>query len=141
MLVEPGRPKKRLAPIREYLTKVTMRALVLDDNEQIAKATAMILRMRGFDADFVFCPEQATAMIVEHHYDVVVTDLELQHHTLTGMDILAAAKRYRPEARRVLTSGAEQPLDLDPEVPFLPKPSSIGELMNAIGLDPARNLV
>lgn len=111
-----------------------MRALVIDDNQSVAKATVMYLKSRGIEAFPVFAPDEAIRMLASDSYDVVISDLEMKH-SLTGLDVLAAAKEYQPTAKRVLTSGAMKPDELDPEVPFLPKPASIGEIDLAIGLD------
>lgn len=117
-----------------------MRALVIDDNESVAKATVMYLKSRGIEAELVFAPDEAIRMLAEGSYDVVISDLEMKH-SLTGLDVLAAAKEYQPLARRVLTSGADKPNALDPEVPFVQKPASLGEIDLAIGLDRPSKLV
>lgn len=111
-----------------------MRALVIDDNQSVAKATVMYLKSRGIEANLVFSPDEAIRMLASDSYDVVISDLEM-NHSLTGLDVLEAAKKYQPTAKRVLTSGAEKPAELDPEVPFLPKPANISEIDLAIGLD------
>ena len=111
-----------------------MRALVIDDNQAVAKATVMYLTSKGYVAEPVFAPDEAIRMLADGEYDLVISDLQMKH-SLDGLDVLAAAKEYQPHARRVLTSGAEKPDGLDPEVPFLPKPAALCEFDLAIGLD------
>ena len=70
------------------------RALVVDDNPDIADMLAMMLRHAGYDARATYSPSEALSRALAEHYDVIISDIGMPG--MTGYE-LARALREIPE--------------------------------------------
>ena len=85
------------------------RILVVEDEYAIQLALSGLLGRAGYDVSVAGSGEEALASLGENPYDLVLTDLALGRGP-SGMDVLHAAKRLRPETVVVMITahGSEQ---------------------------------
>ncbi len=113
------------------------RILVVDDDDVVRRATRRLLERRGLVV--VEANDADTALDVLGRDDAI--EVVLSDHAMpgrTGRQLLAEVADRFPEVRRVLMSGfagdgTVQAVLPDLDVPFVPKPFTIDELMAAIG--------
>ncbi|HEX6626176.1 MAG TPA: response regulator [Pyrinomonadaceae bacterium] len=72
----------------------TRRALVVDDNPDIADMLAVVLRHAGYEATAAYSPTDALSRALAEHYDVIISDIGMPG--MTGYE-LARALREIPE--------------------------------------------
>ncbi|MET0390578.1 MAG: sigma-54 dependent transcriptional regulator [Polyangiales bacterium] len=77
------------------------RVLLVEDERAIQLALSSLLRKEGYEVQSANGGDEALALLREHQFDLVVTDLALGRGS-TGMDVLAATKAARPETPVVL---------------------------------------
>jgi response regulator RpfG family c-di-GMP phosphodiesterase len=84
--------------------RVASRVLYVDDEPSLCRAFARLFRE---DAKFVIStvssPEEAVDLIGKESFDVIVSDLRMPG--MSGIELLATARRTVPDARRLLVSG------------------------------------
>ncbi|HEY2730188.1 MAG TPA: HD domain-containing phosphohydrolase [Polyangia bacterium] len=80
------------------------RVLYVDDEPVLCRAFARLFHERG-DVQVVTAgsPEDALGLLERERFDVVVSDLRMPG--MSGLELLAAARRRAPETRRLLVSG------------------------------------
>ena len=82
-------------PDAAYNPKVsTKRALVVDDNPDIADMLAVMLRHAGYEATAAYSPSEALSRALAEHFDVIVSDIGMPG--MSGYE-LARALREIPE--------------------------------------------
>jgi response regulator RpfG family c-di-GMP phosphodiesterase len=118
------------------------RVLYVDDEPSLCRAFARVFRDRGdLEVVAVGSPDEAIALLGEGQgdgarFDVIVSDLRMPG--MSGLDLLAAARRRAPDMRRLLVSGYadfESALDAINEVGIdrlLTKPWQNEELRGAV---------
>ncbi len=79
-----------------------MRALIVDDEEDIGIMTKIILRKEGISADDVTSIEDAKAKIRHNDYDLYFLDLNLPDGT--GFDLMPQIKKKNEDAGIVIIS-------------------------------------
>lgn len=113
------------------LTDVSKRLLIVDDVPEIAELfRALARRIHGIPIEATTCtdPRVAIEILGRERFDVIVSDFRMPN--VDGVEVLRAARRHHPNARRVLMTGYnELPVDAprlaDAQVDvFLPKPVS-----------------
>jgi response regulator RpfG family c-di-GMP phosphodiesterase len=78
--------------------------LYVDDEPSLCRAFARLFREDGLlTVETLSSPEEAAALIQKQPFDVIVSDLRMPG--MTGIELLAVARRAVPEARRLLVSG------------------------------------
>jgi DNA-binding NtrC family response regulator len=80
---------------------VTARILVVEDERAIQIALSGLLRRAGYEVEVSGTGQDAISRLVEHRFDLVLTDLALGNGP-NGMDVLLAAKNHRPETSVVM---------------------------------------
>jgi DNA-binding NtrC family response regulator len=111
-------------------TPLHAQVLIIDDESDHAEVMAEALRKPGHICTIVNGLEQARQELAHGSFDVIVTDLMMEHET-AGLEVLELARRQQPDAATImvtahgdvptakaaLRSGAydfiEKPLDLD----------------------------
>ncbi|NRA02298.1 MAG: sigma-54-dependent Fis family transcriptional regulator [Myxococcales bacterium] len=83
------------------MVAASSRILVVEDERAIQLALRGLLRRAGYDVDCADDGEEALRRFRDEPYDLVLTDLALRRRT-TGMDVLRAVKRERPETAVVM---------------------------------------
>lgn len=73
---------------------MTRTVLVVDDDRQMVKTFAAVLRRRGWESLTAFDGEEAVQVAREHHVDVVLMDVRMPG--MNGVDALRAIRRDKP---------------------------------------------
>jgi DNA-binding response OmpR family regulator len=75
------------------------RILLVDDELAILLTLKAILEMNGFEVETAISAREATEKLRANVYQMVITDLKMEHET-AGYDVIRAAKRvdYKPAA-------------------------------------------
>lgn len=76
------------------LQPCTRRALVIDDNPDIADMLAAVLRHSGYEATTAYSPSAALSAALASHFDVIISDIGMPG--MSGYE-LARALRAIPE--------------------------------------------
>jgi response regulator RpfG family c-di-GMP phosphodiesterase len=85
-------------------TVETGRVLYVDDEAGLCRAFARLFSEdAGIKVQTATSPVEAANLIRSQDFDVIVSDLRMPE--MSGLDFLAAARRDRPGARRLLVSG------------------------------------
>ena len=79
--------------------------LIVDDEVKILTALRRTLRREGYVILTAESPEQAIALLEETNVDLVLSDQKMPG--MCGVELLAEAKRLRPEASRLLITGCQ----------------------------------
>ena len=108
-----------------------IRVLVVDDDEPHAETVAEGLERVGYQCTVATSGTQGIKFIQEQAFDIILTDLIMED--LSGMDVLAAAKRELPDSEVVILTGndtakmAVAALQAGATT-YLTKPLDLGEL-------------
>src|ERR1043165_4670487 len=82
---------------------ISIRVLIVDDDEAHAQAVAETLRRVGYDCTVAGSGERAVALIESQTFDVVVTDLMMGD--IDGLEILRKSKAELPDAEVIVLTG------------------------------------
>lgn len=85
------------------------RALVVDDEKELAEVAASFLLNAEMECDIVFSGEQALEAIKNKHYDIVVSDIVMPGK-YDGLALLHQMPQISPNTAIVLTSGFSEEL-------------------------------
>jgi DNA-binding NtrC family response regulator len=108
------------------------RILVVEDERAIQLALSGLLRRQGYEVELADSGERALSHFKEHNFDLVITDLALGGQK-SGMDVLAASKKVRPEVPVVMiTAHGSEKVAVDAmkagAEDYVPKPFDNDEL-------------
>lgn len=107
-----------------------MRLLLVEDDRQLAKALAALLRQSGYALDVVHDGASAEALAAAESFDLVILDLNLPQ--MDGLEVLRAMRSRRNSAAVMILTARGTPeerikgLDLGAD-DYLIKPFDIGE--------------
>jgi len=112
-----------------------LRALFVDDEEELVSAVVERLDIRGVSAVGAMNGADALRMLEEQEYDVVVLDVRMPG--LGGLDVIRRIKERRPGLAVVLISGHGSSEDVEEGLrlgafDYLQKPVDIDELVGII---------
>lgn len=114
-----------------------LRALVVDDEEDVGELTAEILRKDGFDVDYVSSGEEALILLEEQAYDILLSDLNMPQ--VDGRKIYENLRDHKPDMlpRTVFVTGdtmgvSSQGLLEESGLPHLEKPVAPAELRELV---------
>ena len=85
------------------LSGISIRVLIVDDDEAHAQAVAESLQRVGYDCTVASSGKRAVALIESQTFDVVVTDLMMDE--VDGLEILRKSKEELPDAEVILLTG------------------------------------
>jgi len=112
------------------------RALIIDDEAQIAALVQQALETRGWSTVTVTDPTAVESLLDGAAYDVVICDLKMPGKS--GFEVLNALRKKRPELTRrfLLMTGDLGDTDkrrlLEAHVPVLRKPFTLAQLREAV---------
>lgn len=112
--------------------------LLVDDEESFRQRLAQAFRRRGFIVHEAGNFDQAVAVLKETDPEMALIDLRMPGRS--GLELVAEAKRLRPEISIVVLTGygsiatASQAIKLG-ALNYLPKPADVDEILNAFSKD------
>jgi len=114
---------------------VKPRLLIVDDEAHVLSALRRSLRKEGWDLLLAGSPQEALKLLDEYEVDAILSDHKMPG--MSGLQVLAEAKRRRPHAVRFLISGwpeAVAPAELQAlgVRALLPKPWDDAELKSEL---------
>jgi CheY-like chemotaxis protein len=118
---------------------VQQRILVVDDADTIRFAFGRHLRSCGFEVDCARELEEAEALALHTHYDLVIADLSLTGvDGREGLEILRFLRRHRPAVRVIVitanaTANAEREAYVRGAHAFIDKKSPLTEIARVAG--------
>lgn len=142
MWLPKAEPRKDFAaPVRPELALrqtgdgAVARVLVVDDSETLRSLTAMQLIAEGFEVKTTSSGVEAIAMIGQDPdaFDILLTDYAMP--VMSGLDLIAAARRHRPEFPAVIITGyadVEAIRNRPDGVIIVAKPFTLASLLNAL---------
>ncbi len=78
--------------------------LIIEDEERMRRLLELVLKPEGYDVRLAHTGEEGIRILTEHDdLDLIVTDLQLGK--VTGLDVLEAAKRVRPDVPVLIITG------------------------------------
>jgi two-component system response regulator (stage 0 sporulation protein F) len=114
---------------------MSLKILVVDDEEVLPKLLAMHLSLEGHEAQLASDGKQAIEMLEAGQFDIILLDLEMP--IMNGIDVLRHIKAHKIPVRALMTTGIEdwhtwtECANLG-AVDHLPKPFDLDTLMAAI---------
>jgi two-component system chemotaxis response regulator CheY len=84
--------------------------LAVDDSESMRHVVALTLKMAGYEAAVAVDGVKALAMAKKHHYDLVLTDINMPH--MNGIELIRALRElpgYKATPILTLTTERELP--------------------------------
>jgi CheY-like chemotaxis protein len=103
------------------------RVLVADDEAPILLTLRAILERHGFEVETVASAHQAVEKLAAMSFDLVITDLRMEHDD-AGYDVIAAAQRAISRPRAVLLTAyppAEQEWKMSGAIAMFEKPVDV----------------
>jgi serine phosphatase RsbU (regulator of sigma subunit) len=85
----------------------SLRTLIVDDEEALAKVMQRTLRSRGFDSDIAFSGAAARTLIESKVYGLALLDVRLPDES--GYGLLGELKDKHPDTAVVMISGVDDP--------------------------------
>lgn len=82
---------------------MSMRILLVDDEEELVSTLAERLTLRGIDADWAASGEEALALAAQYKYDVAVIDLKMPR--ISGIDLKKQLAVDHPRLQFIFMSG------------------------------------
>ena len=112
---------------------MTMRVLVVDDDETTCRLLVKVLRSQGMDADWATDSLAGYALSLHHPYDLFILDVRMP--LLLGTDLAEGLKQEQPRAKIILISAfADEALEQTAKtlgVALLSKPFTPTRLLKA----------
>ncbi len=122
-------------PVAEPLTCDEHRLLVVDDDSDVRKVLAEVLKMGGYQCDEAASVEEALVYLEHQTYTCVLTDLIMPEQT--GIDLLRDVHSKHPDVAVILVSG-QNDTDLvrkalrNGAYDYLVKPATAGEIVTTV---------
>lgn len=114
------------------MTSPPLRALLIDDEEELVATMAERLAYRGVMARFATTGLEGLEILRQGEYDVVVLDLKLPG--MSGLEVLRTINREHPELPVLLITGHGSVMEADEPMPagaadWLAKPIDLDALV------------
>lgn len=88
-----------------------MNILLVDDDASLVEVMARLIRMLGHTVDTALSGEEAAAMLSVdmRQFDLLITDQQMER--VSGIELIALARKHSPETACVLMSGHVDAVD------------------------------
>jgi len=80
-----------------------MKVLLVDDEEELVSTLAERLTLRGFEADWVTCGEDALDRVARHEYDLAVLDVKMPR--MSGLELKKSMQAIHPRMKYIFLTG------------------------------------
>lgn len=113
-----------------------MKVLLVDDEEELVVTLAERLSLRGIEADWALCGEDALRLAAERPYDLAVLDMKMPK--MNGLQLKAELQKLSPAMRFIFLTGHGSEEDFEAGASeagadnYLIKPVNIQELVAKI---------
>lgn len=112
-----------------------MKVLLVDDEDEMVSTLAERLSLRGIDADWVTCGEDAVNHVTEEKYDIVVLDVKMPG--MGGLETMERIQKIQPETKIIFLTGHGSASDREACIEagacfYLMKPTNIEVLIEKI---------
>ena len=123
---------------------MTLRVLIVDDDQDHAESVADILQMRGYAVELAASGEQGITRFQQSDFHIVLMDVKLPG--MNGVETFAEFRRIRPTARVLMMTGFSVEALLSQAIGngalgVLRKPFAIAELLQTIERVKPRGMV
>jgi len=108
----------------------SLRVLLVDDDSDGRGAIMRALGQSQHVAKECRDADDALAHLRSADYDVLLTDLVMPG--ISGLELIAVARRDRPDLRCIVMSGHERVAEADAHVVWLTKPIQLDSLFDAL---------
>jgi CheY-like chemotaxis protein len=116
-----------------------MAVLVVDDHPQVRGSFVDAFNSLGFKVFDAYRADEGLGLLRAHpEISLLFADVRLPG--MNGVDLVAEARRMRPDLKVILTSGYRDEIEVPSGVPFLSKPWRLKDLVYVLvdlGLAPA----
>ncbi|MCP5464141.1 MAG: response regulator [Deltaproteobacteria bacterium] len=82
---------------------MSIKILIIDDEEDITKMLKNFLEIEGFEVDTCNDPTKAMSFVEKEHYSVVMTDIKMPQ--MSGLDLLKQIKAYDGLTQVIVMTG------------------------------------
>lgn len=119
---------------------MTLKALVVDDDQMILYLLEYALESRGYDIAQATDADRAVEVLATEDFDLVITDLQMGR--TSGFDVIRKAKAVNPRTIVIMITGCYDSVS-EAEAfhygadDYLLKPFSIGDLLERLQLQEA----
>ena len=132
--IDPINPT--VSPSSETPTLTGYRALVVDDEVDLAEVAAAYLELVGMKVDVCHSADQAWQMVQQDHYHIVFSDIVMPGE-MDGIDLFKAIAAAQTDTKVVLASGFSQEMlvqqyQLESKLVFIRKPYKRQDMLNVI---------
>lgn len=109
--------------------------LIVEDDRSLLAMMVDFFSSHGFEVKTAREAEEAVAMVRHYHFDVVITDLELNSiEGLDGLGVLKLILQSSPPTKIIVSSGHYDPAIIESALSrgacsFIPKPASLHKLL------------
>jgi CheY-like chemotaxis protein len=129
----PHAPPRSTAETVDTVAAQPIRTVLLvEDNPDVADASAVLLEQLGYAVHWVSDPQKALVSIEKDGYDLVVSDVVMPGH-LDGVALAQLIRKRRPELPILLATGySDAAREVGNDFTILRKPYAIDELSRAL---------
>ena len=119
--------------------RMAERLLILDDDDQLARACKEFLSESGYDVDCALETEEAETLLTHFPYSLVITDLRLSKLGFGGLEFIRRIRELSSDTRIIVLSGYKWP-EIESEATsqkidaFLRKPVRLQDLAETIAM-------
>jgi DNA-binding response OmpR family regulator len=112
-----------------------LKVLLVDDEDEMVSTLAERLSLRGIDADWVTCGEDAVNNVTGKKYDIVVLDVKMPG--MGGLETMERIQKIQPETKIIFLTGHGSASDREACIEagasfYLMKPTNIEVLVEKI---------
>ncbi|BBP45444.1 hypothetical protein THMIRHAS_08170 [Thiosulfatimonas sediminis] len=129
-------PIKHDVPVLPPENWSNLRALVVDDEVELAEVAASYLELTGITVDVCHSADSAWQKVQQQSYDIVFSDIVMPGE-MDGIDLLKKLKEQKPNTAVILTSGFSEEMltqqyQLQEKAVFVHKPYKRDQVTDAI---------
>lgn len=110
---------------------MALKLLLVDDERDLLAVLSRLLTMAGCEIKSATNPADARRLAEDQEFDVLLTDIDMQG-IAAGIVLARDLRALRPGLRVIFMSGSPHAGEIPPTDPFLTKPFTRAELLEAL---------